>query len=79
MSSSFTIRRDKDGAHHVYEMIHHGRHETQEAAADQVVRLVEGARRSCVHCRGRGFVSWHPRWDNGCMPCPTCRPEKEER
>ncbi|WP_157982306.1 hypothetical protein [Oceanicella sp. SM1341] len=44
MSSSFTIRRDKDGAHHVYEMIHRGRHETQEAAADQVMRLVREAR-----------------------------------
>lgn len=28
---------------------------------------------TCPACRGRGLIHWHPHWDNGHEPCPTCK------
>lgn len=33
----------------------------------------------CPKCNGRGYVQWHPYWDNGNDPCDMCNPAKEPR
>lgn len=29
-------------------------------------------RRRCNRCGGRGYITWHPHWDNGHEVCPVC-------
>lgn len=27
---------------------------------------------TCTTCNGRGYIQWHPHWDNGTDPCKAC-------
>lgn len=36
-------------------------------AGDRPTRKVE-----CAPCRGRGYIQWHPHWDNGTDDCERC-------
>lgn len=33
----------------------------------------------CNVCSGRGYIQWHPYWDNGNDPCPACYPKEKEK
>lgn len=50
---------------------------TDRTEQSESIRLIALLANRCPRCGGRGVTHWHPHWDNGHSPCPSCTDDQD--